>query len=133
MFGELKMADTRQYSAAKLFRLLGRFETLKFFAGLEADGFAGRDVDFFAGAGIAADAGFARFDAENAKAAEFDALSAAEGLLERFENGFDGLLGFGTADVSRGDDGVYDVQLDHTSLRRIRGQMLEGGARVVKT
>jgi hypothetical protein len=133
MFGKLEMAGTRQYNAARLFRLLSCFEALKFFAGFEAHGFAGRDVDFFAGAGIAADAGFARLDAENAEAAELDALAAAEGLLERFEHGFDGLLGFGTADVSRGDDGVYDVQLDHTSLRRIRGQMLEGGARVVKT
>jgi hypothetical protein len=133
MFGELEMADTRQYTAARLFRLLGGFEALKFFAGLEAHGFAGRDVDFFAGTGIAADAGLAGLDAEDAEAAEFDALAAAEGLLERLEHGFDGLLRLGAADVRGGDDGVYDVQLDHTSLRRIRGQMLEGAAWVVKT
>jgi hypothetical protein len=116
-----------------LVRFLGALEALEFFAGLEANGFPGRNVDFFPGAGITADAGFTRLDAEDAKAAELDALAAAESLLERFENGFDGLLGLGAANVRRGDDGVYDVQLDHTSLRRIRGQMLEGAAWVVKT
>ena len=116
-----------------LVRFLGTLEALELFSGLEADGFAGRNVDFFPGAGIAADAGLARLDAEDAKAAELDALAAAEGLLERFENGFGGLLSLGAADVRRGDDGVYDVQLNHTSLRRIRGQMLEGATWVVKT
>ena len=116
-----------------LVRFLGALEALEFFAGLKADGFPGRNIDFFPGARIAADAGLARLDAENAKSAELDALAAAEGLLERFENGFDGLLGLSAADVRRGDDGVYDVQLNHTSLRRIRGQMLEGATWVVKT
>ena len=130
---ETERDETRQRVSNRLVRFLGALEALEFFAGLEADGFAGRNIDFFAGAGIAADAGFARLDAEDAKAAELDALAAAEGLLERFENGFDGLLGLGAADVRRGDDGVYDVQLNHTSLRRIRGQMLEGATWVVKT
>ena len=122
------MTDTRQYSAVKLFLLLRAFEALQLFAGLKAHGFAGRDVDFFAGAGIASDAGLAGLDAKDAEAAEFNALAAAESLLERFENGFDGLLGLGAADVRGGDDGVYDVQLDHTSLRRIRGDARGCGA-----
>ena len=133
MFIEAEWDRTRQRDSNALVRFLGALEALEFFAGLEADGLARRNVDFFTSAGIAADAGFARLDAENAKAAELDALAAAEGLLEGFEDGFDGLLGLGAADVRRGDDGVYDVQLDHTSLRRIRGQMLEGAAWVVKT
>ena len=54
---------------------------MEFFAGFEADGFAGGDADFFAGAWVAADAGLAGFDAEDAEAAEFDALAAAESLL----------------------------------------------------
>ena len=132
-FMETERDQTRQRISNKLIRFLGALEALKFFAGLKADGFAWRNIDFFPGAWIAADAGLARLDAENAKAAELDALAAAKGLLERFENGFDGLLGLGAADVRRGDDGVYDVQLDHTSLRRIRGQMLEGATWVVKT
>jgi hypothetical protein len=120
--------------AAKLVRLLApTLDALQLFAGFEAYGFAGRDIDLFAGAGIAADAGFARLNAEDAEAAQLDALAAAHGLLEGFENGLDGLLGLGTADVGGSDDGVNNVQLDHSSLRRIRGQMLEGAARVVKT
>jgi hypothetical protein len=105
---------------------------LEFFAGFEADGFAGRDADLFAGAGIAADACFARLDAEDAEAAKFDTLAAAESLLERFENGFDCLLGLGAADESLGHNRIYDVQLNHTRLLLPR-QMLEGEARVVKT
>ena len=131
MFMEAERDRTRDSNG--LVRFLGGLEALEFFAGLEADGFAGRNVDFFPGAGIAADAGLARLDAEDAEAAELDALPAAEGLLERFENGFDGLFGLGAADVCRGDNSVYDVQLNHASLRGFRGQMLEGAARVVKT
>jgi hypothetical protein len=105
---------------------------LEFFAGFEADGFAGRDADFFAGAGVAADAGFAGLDAEDAEAAEFDALTAAESLFQGIENGFDGLLGFGAADESLGDNRIHDVQLDHTRLLLL-WQMLEGAPQVVKT
>jgi hypothetical protein len=112
--------------------LLRGFDALEFFAGFEADGFAGGDADFFAGAWVAADAGLAWLDAEDAEAAEFDALSAAESLFERIENRFDGLLGFGAADESLGHNRIHDVQLDHTRLL-LREQMLEGEARVVKT
>ena len=105
---------------------------MEFFAGLEADGFAGGDVDLFAGAGVAADAGLAGLDAEDAEAAELDALAAPEGLLEGFENCFDSLLGFGAADESFGDNRIHDVQLDHKRLPLPR-QMLEGEAQVVKT
>jgi hypothetical protein len=107
---------------ARLLGFLFFFDALKFFAGLEADGFARRDVHFFTGAGIAADAGLAGLDAEDAEAAEFDALAAAESLLQRFEYGFDGLLGFGAADVRSGDDGIYDIELNHAILPRFRGR-----------
>jgi hypothetical protein len=113
-------------------RLFGGFDALEFFAGFEADGFAGGDADFFAGTGVAADAGFAGLDAEDAEAAELDALAAAESLLEGFEDGFDGLLGFGAADESLGDNRIDDVQLDHTRLL-LQWQMLEGAPQVVKT
>ena len=115
-----------------MLRLLCGFDALKFFAGFEADGFAGRDADFFAGARVATDAGFAGLDAEDAEAAEFDALAAAESLFQGIENGFDGLLGFGAADESLGNNRIHDVQLNHTGLLR-REEMLEGEARVVKT
>lgn len=108
------------------------FDPLEFFAWLEADGFAGRYVDFFSGAGIAADSGFARLHAEDAEAAEFDALSSAESLLQRFENGFDSLLGLGAADEGLGDHRIHNVQLNHARLQLLR-QMLEGAPQVVKT
>lgn len=123
-------AQKRGTSSGELF-FFG-FDTLEFLAGLEADGFAGRDVDLFAGAGIAADSGFAGLDAEDAETAELDALTAAESLLERFENGFDRLLGLGAADESLGHHRIHNVQLDHTRLPLLR-QMLEGEPRVVKT
>jgi len=107
-------------------RLLDGFDALQFFAGLEADGFAGRDADFFAGARVAADAGFAGLDAEDAEATELDALAAAESLLEGFEDRFDSLLGFGAADESLGHNRIHYVQLDHTRLL-LQWQMLEGG------
>ena len=63
-----------------LFRGFWRgFEALQFFAGLEADSLAWGNVDFFTGARVAADAGLARLDAEDPKAAQFNALAAAEG------------------------------------------------------
>ncbi len=80
-----------------LLRFFVLLDALKLFAGFEADSLARRDVDLFAGAGIAADASLARLYAEDAEAAEFDALAAAKSLLQRFENGLDGLLGFGAA------------------------------------
>src|SRR6266850_1215472 len=107
---------TQQNNSNGLFRFLGALEALEFFAGLEAHGFAGRNVDFFTGAGIAADAGLARLDAKNAKAAELDELGAPEGLLEGFENGFDGLVGLGAADFFLEQNTAYDIQLNHTSL-----------------
>jgi hypothetical protein len=118
--------------AAYTFLGFGFFEALQFFAGFETHGFAGRDADFFAGARIAADASLAGLDAEDAEAAEFDTLAAAEGHFERFEDGLDGLFGFGTTDIRGGHDGVHDVQLDHTGLPLIRGQMLECVPQVVK-
>jgi hypothetical protein len=133
MFMEAEGDGTQQHDSNRLVRFLGALEALEFLTGLEADGFAGRNIDFFTSPGISANAGLARLDAEDAEAAELDALATAESLLERFENSFDGLLGLGAADTRLGDDSVYDVQLDHTSLRRFRGQMLEGAAWVVKT
>src|SRR5438477_1966950 len=105
-----------------LFLFLVFVDTLKLFAGFEANSFAWRNVDFFAGAGVAADAGLARLHAENTEATELDALATAKSLLQRFENGFDRLLGFGATDVRRGHDGIYDVQLDHAILPRFRGR-----------
>jgi hypothetical protein len=112
----------RGAAAAGLTRFFFFFDALKFFAGFKADGLARWNADFFAGAGIAADSGFAGLYAKHAEAAEFDALTAAESLLQRFENSLDGLFGFGAADVRRGNDGIYDIQLNHAILQRFRGR-----------
>ena len=96
-----------------------------------AHGFAWRNADFFAGPGIAADAGLARFYAEDAEFAQFDALSAAESALERLENSFDRLLRFGAADVGLSDYRIHDIQLDHTALQN-PSPMLEASVQVVK-
>ena len=117
----------------QLFLFLVFVDTLKLFAGFEAHRFSWGNVDFLAGAGIAADTGLARLNAKDAEAAEFDALAATKSLLERFEDCFDGLLGFGAADVRRDDDGIYDIQLNHANPPTLPRQMLEGAAQVVKT
>ena len=70
-------------------RLAGRgarLKRVKFLARLEADGFAGSDVDLSAGAGIAADAGFAGADAEDAESAQLNALACRQSLFEAFED-----------------------------------------------
>src|SRR5271157_225334 len=59
---------------------------VQFLARLEAHRLAGIDADLGAGAGIAADAGFAGADAENAESAQFDALAGGKSLLEALEN-----------------------------------------------
>lgn len=98
------------------------FQALKFFTGLKADGLARRNADFFPSAGISANAGFARLDAENTELAEFDALAAAKSTLERFEDGFDGLFRLRAADVGFGNHSIYDVKLDHTTLQESVGR-----------
>src|SRR6266700_4966752 len=112
----------REFAAVSLPRLFFFFHALRFFTRFEANGLPRGNADLFTGAGIAPDAGLARSDTEDAEAAEFNALAAAHRLLQGFENGFDGLLGLGAADVRRRDDGVDDVQLDHANLPRFRGR-----------
>jgi hypothetical protein len=60
-------------------------EQMKLFAGLEANGFAGSDTDLGAGAWVASDAGLARADIEDPKAAQLDALAFSQGALEGLE------------------------------------------------
>jgi hypothetical protein len=46
-------------------------------------------------------------------------------LLQRLENRLDGLLGLGAADVGRGNDGIYEVQLNQIDPPALVRQMLE--------
>src|ERR1700742_2340614 len=108
----------------------GSFQTLQFFSGLEADRFARRNVHFFTGAWIAADAGLARLDAEDTEAAQLNALPAAECVFQRFEYRLDRLFRLGAADVGRRcvDDGIHNVQLDHTILPLVLADARGGSA-----
>jgi hypothetical protein len=85
---------------------------VQLFAGLEADGFAGGDADFSAGAGIAADAGFAGPDAEDAETAQFDTIAGSQGVLESFEDGIDGRFSLGSRQACPLDDMVDNILLD---------------------
>jgi hypothetical protein len=67
---------------------------VQFFAGLKANGFARSDADFSACSWIAADAGFARANAKDTKAAQLDAIACGEGLLQSFEYSIDGYFCF---------------------------------------
>jgi len=105
---------------------------LQLFAGLEADGFSGLDIHLLAGTRIAADAGFARLHVEDAEAAQLDAFTAPEGILQRFENGFDGLLGFAARNICTLHNCVHDIKFYHGGDGSFSKCMLEGGLRVVK-
>ena len=85
------------------------FDGVQFLAGLEADSFAGSDADFGAGAGIAADAGFAGADAEDAKSAQFDALAGGQSLLEALEDRIHGCFRLGARQAGALDDVMDDV------------------------
>ena len=85
---------------------------VQLFAGLKANGFAGSDADFSAGARIAADAGFARPDTEDAEAAQFDSIACGKRLLESFEDGVDGRFSFGSRQACPLDDMVDNILLD---------------------
>ena len=85
---------------------------MQFLAGLEADGLAGSDADLGAGAGIAADAGFAGADAENAKSAQFDALAGGQGLLQALENRIHRSLRLGARQARALDYMMDDVLLN---------------------
>src|ERR1700683_922577 len=88
-------------------------KSLKFLTRLESNCFTRWNINLLAGSRVTSNAGFAGLDVENAKAAEFDTFAAPEGVLHRFEDGFDGMLGLGSGDIGLGYHGIYDIELDH--------------------
>jgi hypothetical protein len=96
-------------------------QRVQFLAGLEADCFARGYADFGAGAGIAADTGFARADTEDAKSAQFDALTGGQGLLQAFEDGIHRSLCLGAGETRALDYMMDDVLFNQraTSLGRL--------------
>lgn len=87
-------------------------ERLEFLAGFEADGAAGGDVDLFAGAGVAADAGFAGFDGEDAEAAQLDAVALGEGTFHGTEDGIDGRFCLVAGQSGPFHDALDEILLD---------------------
>ncbi len=87
-------------------------QDLEVFAGFEADGFAGVDADLGAGAGVAAYAGLAGLDGEDAEAAQFDAVVLGEGGLHGFEDGVDGGFGLDAREAGALHDSLDEVLFD---------------------
>ncbi len=99
---------------------------MEFFAGFEADCFAGGDGDLGAGAGVAANAGLAGLDGEDAEAAELDAVFGGEGVLHGLEDGVHGRLGLDAGEAGAFDDALNQVLFDHEiepAFQRCRFEM----------
>lgn len=62
---------------------------MELFARFEANGFTGGDGDFGSGTRIAADAGFAWTDIEDAEATQLDAVAFGKRLFQAFKYGID--------------------------------------------
>lgn len=92
---------------------------VQLFARLEADSLAGSDADLSTSAWIAADAGFARTDAEDAEAAELNAIARGESSLQTFEYGIHGGLRLGSRQARSLDHVMDNILLDQ--CRRLMG------------
>jgi len=96
------------------------FQNVQLFAWLEAHSLARRDADFSASSGVAADAGLARTDAEDAKAAEFDAVARRESLFQSLKNGIHGRFSFGSWQAC-----PFDHVMDNILLDQCRRPLIE--------
>ncbi len=109
------LPDTQMKRVWELAQVL--VEQVELFAWLEADSFAGGNGDFGAGPGIAADSGFARFDSEDAKATEFNAIARDESRLHAFKDGIYSRLCFGSRKACSLYYPLYKILLDHLGRR----------------
>jgi len=82
---------------------------MQFLARLEPYCFARRDTYLRAGAGIAADPGLACPNAENAKPAQFYALTGCQGLFQALKHSIDRRLGFRAGQACALDHMVDDI------------------------
>jgi hypothetical protein len=88
-------------------------QRLQVLTGLESHCLSGRDVHFGSGSGITTDSRFARFDGEDAEAAQLNPIVAFQSVFHAIEDGVDGLLGFRLADPRPFDDLIDKVEFDH--------------------
>lgn len=87
-------------------------EGLEFLTGFEANCPAGGDVHFLASAGIAADAGLARFDGEDTEAAQLNPVTLRQRTLHRGEDGVYGRLGLVPRQPGPFHDALDEILLD---------------------
>ena len=85
---------------------------VKLFARLEANGLARRDADFRSGPGVAANARLAGPDAEDAEAAQFNAVAGCQSLFEALKDGVHGGFRFGAGQPGALNDVMNDILLD---------------------
>jgi len=96
--------------AGRFFRFL--IQQVQFFAGFEAHSLAGGNADLGSGTRVAANAGLARLDGEDAKATELNAVACDEGLLHAFEDGVNGSLRLGSRKPGPLDDSLDEILFD---------------------
>ena len=92
--------------------ILKLIEEMELLTRLEANSLAGSDADLGASPRIAADAGLAWLDGEDAKAAKLDPVARDEGLLHGFEDGINSGLRFGSGKTGPLDDSLDEILLD---------------------
>ncbi len=85
---------------------------MEFFARFESDSFPRRDTYLGAGTGVAADAGFTGANAEDAEAAQFDAIAFGQGLLEPLEDCIDSCFSLGAGQACPLNDVMDNILLD---------------------
>lgn len=88
---------------------------MQLFTRLEADSAAGSDGYFSAGPGIASDAGFARFYAEDAKSTQLDAVACGQSILHAEEDGVNGGLCFNARKAGAFGNFMYHVLFDQVN------------------
>lgn len=89
---------------------------VKILTWFEAHCLARSDVDLSPGTGVAANACFPRTDAEDAKAAQFDALSSCQSLFKALEDRIHCRLGLGTRQARTLDHVVNDILFNQWSI-----------------
>src|SRR5664280_2441551 len=88
-------------------------QRMQFLARFKADRFAGRDAHLGAGSWVATDAGFAGAYTEDAKTAQFDALTGGESLLKALEDRIHRGFCLGAGQAGALNYMMDDVLFDH--------------------
>jgi len=93
-------------------RRIASIQQVQLFTGLEAHSLSWGNRDFCSGAGITPNAGFSRFDGEDAEASQLNAVTLAKRLFHGLEDGIDGGFRFDTGKPSTFHNSLDEVLLD---------------------